>query len=1003
MSVGGTNILLVPPEPNPEQRSIIDHPAGGLLVTGGPGSGKTWALRERFARLIEAGVDPERVALFTLTRRAGRDARDQVARRLGRSVSDLRIFSVHGYANSFVTERWFHELGYSVQPSVLSAPEQYAQVAEALADENDSDWPQLGHLRGVRTFGRQIADLMLRCQERLLDPDELDAAVKAAGRSDYLEVAAFYRRYVSAQESSDEVDFGGLLQQTARKLEAGVPEEERFEHVLVDDFQDATIAAGAIVKALAAAADGAVFAADPAGHVFTFQGGSLEPLRSLPVAFPSIGTVELAGSHRLGAGLTALAALTDPGAEAPEPEPHFEARLMAHPGEEIEAVADEILRLRVDEDVPWSEIAIVMRRYGSYLNGLRHALARHRIPFTVVAEETALPTEPAIRPLIDLLRFVYRPTLRADLLETVLASPLVGLDPHELRRLRRESRAARVTLLDLVQNGGPDRPEEPILATKVGYFRELVSDIPRIEKRLGPDGLLFELWTRRPDAAELVASDEPSARRALDAISAFADTIYRFAERRPEASIKDYLETLEAVDFAPDPWIPPEERRPDAVRVISAHRTQGLEFEAVLIPGCLEGEFPSLSRGDPLVSIERLIDPTSPSERLRARAAEERALFRMAVSRARRRTILFASSSAGDRNPRTPSRFAAKLGLQWLPTGDPGGTGGTGGAPASLRSMETALRRHLADPMEPAARRLAAAAALPATGARPERWWGRNEWTDPGVELHPDGDEYKTSYSRISPMENCGLQYLYAQELGLDNETSHAMWVGTLFHSIVDRVQRGEIPRSEIAILETFESEWDPARFESGVVEHQRHRDMEGMLLTWLDADWGTPLRSEVGFSFELPGATLRGKIDAVFPMADGKVRVVDYKTSRYSVSVAEAQESLQLATYYLAVKRTPELAELGEPASLELAYPAQPFKRGGFAIRSADPSKTADYEEENTERLTQLIAAVRQEDFMPDADADCRYCRFKTICPLYPEGNEAPVAIGRQAEGACR
>ena len=999
----------MPLEPDLHQRKILEHSAGALVVTGGPGSGKTWALRERFARLIEDGVDPEKVALFTLTRRAGRDARDQVARRLGRSVSDLCIFSVHGYANSFVAERWFHELGYGTQPSVLSAPEQYAQVAGALADESDADWPQLGHLRGVRTFGRQVADLMLRCQERLLDPDDLDAGAGASGRTDYAEIASFYRRYINAQVSSDEVDFGGILQQTARRLETGVPDGERFEHVLVDDFQDATIAAGAIVKALAAAATSAVFAADPAGHVFTYQGGSLEPLRSLPDVFPSLKSIELTASHRLGPDVAALAALTDPIAAGPiaaGPDPgddrgggasnaHFQARLMVHAGEEVEAVADEILRLRVDEDIPWSEIAVVIRRYGSYLNGLRHALARHNIPFTVVAEETALPTEPAIRPMIDLLRYVYRPALRDGLLETVLTSPLVGLDPHELRRLRRESRAAHMPMLDLVQGISSQRPEEPELAAKIGGFRELVADIPALEKRVGPDGLIFELWTRRPDAAELVASEEPWARRALDAISAFANTIYRFAERRPDASIQDYLETLEAVDFAPDPWIPPEERRPDAVRVISAHRTQGLEFEAVLIPGCLEGEFPSLSRGDPLVSIDRLVDLRSPSERLRARAAEERALFRMAVSRARRRTVLFASASPGGGNPRTPSRFAARLGLEWLPPDD------TGPNPASLRSMETSLRRRLADERETPERRLAAAAALPATGARPERWWGRHDWTDPDVALHPDDTEYRTSYSRISPMENCGLQYLYAQELALDNETSHAMWVGSLFHSIVDRVQRGLIPHSEIAILETFETEWDPARFDSGVVERQRYHDMEQMLLTWLAADWGTPLRSEVGFAFELPGATMRGKIDAIFRNDDGTLRIVDYKTSRYAVTKAEAQESLQLASYYLAVKRTPELSALGEPGLLELAYPAQPYKRGGFATRSADPSQAEDYEGESTDRLTELIAAVRREDFEPEPDADCRYCRFTTICPLYPEGTEAPVGPG--LEGASR
>src|SRR5438105_14503965 len=78
--------------------SILTHREGSLLVTGPPGSGKTTLLRERFARLVEDGVDPERVALLTLSRRGARDAREWVIRRLSRSVGDLPVFTVHGYA-----------------------------------------------------------------------------------------------------------------------------------------------------------------------------------------------------------------------------------------------------------------------------------------------------------------------------------------------------------------------------------------------------------------------------------------------------------------------------------------------------------------------------------------------------------------------------------------------------------------------------------------------------------------------------------------------------------------------------------------------------------------------------------------------------------------------------------------------------------------------------------------------------------------------------------------
>src|ERR687888_2625008 len=78
--------------------AVLDHRQGPLLVTGPPGAGKTTLLRERFARLVEEGVDPERIALFALSRRAAREARDWIIRRLSRSVGDLPVFTVHGHA-----------------------------------------------------------------------------------------------------------------------------------------------------------------------------------------------------------------------------------------------------------------------------------------------------------------------------------------------------------------------------------------------------------------------------------------------------------------------------------------------------------------------------------------------------------------------------------------------------------------------------------------------------------------------------------------------------------------------------------------------------------------------------------------------------------------------------------------------------------------------------------------------------------------------------------------
>ena len=955
------------------QTKVLDHARGGLVVTGPPGSGKTTLLRERFARLVESGEDPERVVLFALDRRAARRARDELIHRLRRSLPDLPVFTVHGFAFRILGAS-FDRLGYAEPPQVLSAPEQYAFVRGMLQDEDPGDWPRLGAYLAEPDFARQAADFLLRAQERLLNPARLS---EMCSRDEDREMAAFYGRYLDAIASAGQVDFAGLLFQTARVLEE---DDAGFDHVLVDDYQDATHAAEGILRSLAGGARTAVVAADPAGHVFSYRGGTLEPYRRLDETLGDPERVELSASRRLADEGRSLDALERP-TSGDGPPPWLSARLYAHPGEEAEAIAHELLRRRVDEDLPWEAMAVVLRRYGGYLTAIRHALARHRIPFVVVAEAAEIAAEPANRPIVDLLRFAFREERREELLEPVLTSPVGGLDPHETRRLRRQARRASASLLDLVLTSPPDAIPST-LRDRVLALRDLVERMPSVEEERGPDGLFHWLWTRLPHVRGLVA--EEGRGRDLDALAALAGVLARFVERRPGSRIEDYLDTLEAAGFGPDPWIPPEERHPQAVRIISAHRAQGLEFDVVLIAGCLEGEFPSLGARSALIDLEAIVDPKPPTDRLRERLAEERALFRLAVSRARVATVLFASTSSGARRPRRPSRFAERLGIAWAPPRE------LAPPAVSLRSMEAALRLRLADPEAPREERLAAAAALPATRALPAAWWHGRDWTDPGRPIREG--EFQTSFSRLEALEACGLLYLGKTELGLDPDATHYMWLGSLIHEIIERVQKGALPREAGALIEALGEAWEPEQFPNRAVEYRRRIDAEEMLRRWVEHDRRDAVASEEKFEFEIAGARVRGRIDAIFEMNNGGLHILDYKSGKNAPAQRDIEGNLQLATYYLGVKRDPELSKLGEPKYLELAFLGKDHYKEGFTKRGFLATKVEGYEEIAAGRLAELIKRVRAEDFKPVANDECRRCALRVICPIQIEGGEAPV-----------
>ncbi|HEX6579526.1 MAG TPA: UvrD-helicase domain-containing protein, partial [Actinomycetota bacterium] len=232
---------MAPFDPDPRQGETLEHTDGAMLVTGGSGTGKTAVLQERFARLVEAGADPERIALIVGSRRARDEARRLLLERLPVALPTLTVVTIHGLAFHVVGER-FEQLGYGAPPTVLSASEQFARVRELLADQDLNRWPTYGPLLPLRGFADEVQQFVIRAQESLLSPDDIEHRVAERGLAGWNELAAFLREYLSVLGNKEpaEIDFAGLVGQAANAARAGDPP---FDHVMIDDYQDTTFAA----------------------------------------------------------------------------------------------------------------------------------------------------------------------------------------------------------------------------------------------------------------------------------------------------------------------------------------------------------------------------------------------------------------------------------------------------------------------------------------------------------------------------------------------------------------------------------------------------------------------------------------------------------------------------------------------------------------------------------------------------------------------------------------
>jgi RecB family exonuclease len=369
------------------------------------------------------------------------------------------------------------------------------------------------------------------------------------------------------------------------------------------------------------------------------------------------------------------------------------------------------------------------------------------------------------------------------------------------------------------------------------------------------------------------------------------------------------------------------------------------------------------------------------------RLEDERRLFHVVTSRARRRVLFTASDPHPDDLALTArSRFVAEHRVAWRPVPSV-----PDGEPLSVAEASGAWRRTLADSTVGPPKRLAALNGLLSLGVQPNRWWFQRDWTGTDRPLH---EHIRVSYSKLDRLDNCALQFVLSEELGLEGQAGYYAWVGHLVHKLIEDFEAGRIERSEEALIQAAEERWRPQEFPSHAVSEAFRRTVtRTMLPAWFQEYAQTPaLDSELHFEFEFQGAQVTGYIDRVGAILTGGTQITDYKTGK--ARDAKAEDSLQLGIYYLAVNRAPELEQFRPVKAVELAF-LKDIRHGAIHRVHLGLNSQAqhEYEEAMAERLGSLVERLGElqedENYRPNPRAQCRFCDFKSLCPLWPEGKE--------------
>ncbi|MEV6011587.1 ATP-dependent DNA helicase [Streptomyces sp. NPDC051976] len=608
---------------------------------------------------------------------------------------------------------------------------------------------------------------------------------------------------------------------------------------------------------------------------------------------------------------------------------------------------------------------------------------------------------------------------------TLLTSPLGGMDAADLRRLgralREEERTAGVSV---------PRPSDVLIAEAVGAPERLVTHDPayaRGAQRVGAllrgaretlerggtaEDALWGLWDGTPWPARLEraalrgGAAGRNADRDLDAVVALFETAARAEERTGGRGALNLIEELSAHDIAAD-TLGGRTVRPDAVRLMTAHRSKGLEWRLVVVAGVQEGLWPDLRRRGSLLEADRIgRDGLAPPLTPGALLAEERRLFYVAVTRARERLLVTAVKSAADDGDQ-PSRFLAELGVT------PQDVTHRPRRPLAVAALVAELRATTVDPdaspalRDAAAQRLARMAALTDDGhplvpaAHPDRWWGLYEPTSSAVPLRDRDQPVVLSGSALDQLANtCALQWFLGREVKAEPPSTAAQGFGNVVHVLADEVASGRAPADLDVLMARLDSVWDALAFDAPWKSRQEKENARAALerfLRWHVMERGRePVATEHEFDVTLEAGEvqvrIRGSMDRVETDAEGHAYVVDFKTGRAKPTAAEVARHPQLAVYQLAVREGAvdplfggERPPAGGAELVQLRLGAA-RKDGGETVPAVQHQEplAGEWAEE---LLARAAGKVLDERFTPETGQHCAHCSFRASCTARPEG----------------
>ena len=626
---------------NDRQCEAVNHTKGPLLITAGAGSGKTKVLTCRIAHLLELGVSPYRILAITFTNKAAKEMKERVQNLVGAQADSIWLSTFHSFCAKLLRFEidGFH--GYTRNFTIYDSSDQLVLIKDCLKKLNLDD---------KQFTPRSVLGTISAAKNVLMD-----AKTFAGQAEDFYQqkVSEAYALYQAKLKENNALDFDDLLFLAVRLLEEkdDVREkyQERFQYVLVDEYQDTNHAQYALTKILAAQWRNICVVGDADQSIYAWRGADIRNIIDFTRDYPDAASIKLEQNYRSTKTiLNAANAVIDNNESRPRKtlwteNPsgnkviHYQAQT-EH--DEADYIAGAIYNRHEISHEPYGDMAILIRT-NAQSRVLEEKLMRYAIPYTMVGG-TKFYDRKEIKDVLAYLRLLYNPEDSLSLTRFINV-PKRNIGATTMEHVAAYAEGEGISLFEALSS--PDAiPVTKRAQTSLENFAAMIFDLLNEIDGLDVLSLIEKVIkdTGYGDMLDKEAEHDPQGVSRKENVGEFLSVAKDYMDSNPDGNLQDFLENVALVSDVDD-----FESSESKVTLMTLHAAKGLEFPVVFLAGLDEGLFPH-SR--------TLMDPEQ--------IEEERRLAYVGITRAERQlyvTNAVTRTMYGRISAYMPSRFLGEI------------------------------------------------------------------------------------------------------------------------------------------------------------------------------------------------------------------------------------------------------------------------------------------------------------------------------------------------------